>query len=195
MITQSLASQIIIDILNNEMQMPKNAVWLREQNKTIPNDDNLYIIVGLVNADTIANETQVQVIGGNSYEVNMLAQREAIQIDVLSSATDNLAMLRNWEVIAALQSYYSQQAQEANYFKIFRIPRFLFDASSAEGGSMIQRYTITIVCHVWYRKQKLLGDYYNDFTVQADDENSIGTVNPIAKFEINSGTKPPLLKG
>jgi hypothetical protein len=212
MITQKLAAQVIIDILNSEMNMPPNSVWLREQNRTIPNDDGLYIAVGLVGAQTLGNVTEMQTIDtiGNGafqanafnldafqngypqqFEVNQLQQQEAIQIDIFSSAKNNLALFRNWEVIAALQSFFSQQQQEANSFKIFRIPRSFVDTSSAEGGSMLQRFTITIMAFVWYRKQKAMGDYYDDFTVRVDDENTIGNVTPLLEFEITENTPPP----
>lgn len=197
MITQQLAAQVIIDILNKEMQMPKNSVWLREQNKTIPNDNGLYIAVGMVTAQTISNITEMKTLvepGTNTerqYEINTVQQQEAIQIDVLSSAVNNYALLRNWEVIAALQSFYSQRLQEQNKFKIFRIPRSFLDTSSAEGGSMLQRFTITVMAHVWYTKQKPFGDYYDDFTIRADDEKTIGTDTPLLEFEINKNTPPP----
>lgn len=198
MISQQLASQVIIDILNAEMQMPANSVWLREQNKTIPNDNGLYIAVGLVSAQTMANVTEIvnynaqgQIIPNNEpgtvYEVNNVKQQEAIQIDILSSAASNLAMFRNWEAIAALQSVYSQQQQELNNFKIFRIPRAFIDTSASEGGGILQKYSITIVCHVWYRKQKLLGTYFDDFNVQVSTEKE----NPAFTFEVDQNTPGP----
>lgn len=197
MITQQLASQVIIDILNNEMSMPKNSVWLRQQNKSIPNDNGLYIAVGLISAQTIGNVTTMQTLTNPAtnqpaqYEVNQVMQQEAIQIDLLSSAVNNYAMLRNWEVVAALQGFYSQQQQELNNFKIFRMPRSFLDTSSAEGGSMLQRYSITIMAHVWYRKQTLLnpplGDYYNDFTQRVIDDQT----GELFTFEITPTTPPP----
>lgn len=204
MITESLAAQVIIDILNSEMNMPANSIWLRQQNRTIPNDNGLYIAVGLVSAQTVGNTTEMDTLVNPAtglpaqYEINTVQQQEVIQIDILSSATDpatgkptSYAMLRNWEVIAALQSFYSQQLQEKNNFKIFRIPRSFIDTSSAEGGSMLQRYTIVVTCFVWYRKQKLFNDYYDDFTVRADDEKTIGTATPLLEFEIDQSTPPP----
>lgn len=201
MITEQLASQVIIDILNQEMCMPANAVWLRQQNRTIPNDNGLYIAVGLVGAQTIGNVTsmvtQINPITNElaEYQLSQVIQQEAIQIDLLSSAESNHAMLRNWEVVAALQSFYSQQLQEANYFKIFRVPRSFVDTSSAEGGSMLQRYTITIIAFVWYRKLTLLnsplGDYYDDFTTEVNDDVSINTTTPLFEFEITPSTPPP----
>lgn len=192
MITQQLASQVIIDILNQEMSMPANCVWLRQQNRTIPNDNRLYIAVGLVGAQTIGNvTTMLSTDEPAEYQVNNVMQQEAIQIDLLSNASSNLAMLRNWEVVAALQSFYSQQQQELNNFKIFRVPRSFVDTSSAEGGSMLQRYSITIMAFVWYRKQKLLnspqGDYYDDFTQEVIDDET----GEIFNFEITPDSPPP----
>lgn len=199
MITEQLAAQVIIDILNNEMNMPANSVWLRQQNRTIPNDNGLYIAVGLVSAQTIGNVTSMETISGSQYEVNEVMQQEAIQIDLLSSAVNNYAMLRNWEVVAALQGFYSQQLQELNNFKIFRVPRSFVDTSSAEGGSMLQRYSIVVTAFVWYRKQTLLnpplGDYYDDFTTRADDVVTINTDTPLIEFEITPSTPTPPYEG
>lgn len=106
-------------------------------------------------------------------EVSQVIQQEWVQIDVCSKNTD--AMTRNWEVIAALNSFYSQQTQEANTFKIFRLPRGPANTSSAEGGSFLNRYTLTVPCFVWYVKETVMnsGDYYDDFHTQADDEQTL----------------------
>jgi len=195
--TTNLASQVIAAILIEEMGLSTQAVWLREQNKTIPNDNGLYISVGLVSSQTVNNITEIQeitiapAVTPSPYEVNLVQQQEAIQIDILSSAQSNLALMRNWEVIAALQSIYSQQMQEQYCFKIFRIPRSFVDTSSAEGGSMLQRYSITINAFVWYRKQKLLGTYYDDFTTGYYTDRN-GALTEEFQFEINSTTPPPL---
>lgn len=126
-------------------------------------------------------------------EVNEVQAREMVQIDIFSRS--NAGITRNWEVIAALNSFYSQQVQEANNFKIFRLPQNWINTSSAEGSSILNRYTITIPCFVWYRKQKLLtmngGDYYDDFKARVDDAATIGTETPMIEFEINQeGIEP-----
>lgn len=55
-----LASQIIVDILNRSMKMPANSVWLRDQNRLIPNDKGLYIDVGIVQSYTMSNVTTIR---------------------------------------------------------------------------------------------------------------------------------------
>lgn len=192
-----LSSQIIVNIINHEMCMPPNSVWLRDQNRLIPNDNGLYIVVGIVSAFTVANnvymvEETVDMITAE-HQINEVVQQENIQIDVLSRSND--ALIRNWEVIAAMQSFYAQQQQEANQFKIFRIPHSFLDTSSAEGGSTLNRYTIVMPCMVLYRKDRVLslpsGDYYDDFTQRVDDAHTIGTDDPMVEFEITADTPAP----
>lgn len=193
----SLTAQILVDIINHEMAMPKNTVWVRDQNVKIPNDQGLYIIVGFVNGFPMANTAymQTEIVNdlAEEHQICQVQVQENIQIDVLSRSND--ALTRNWEVIAALQSFYSQQQQEANNFKIFRIPRAYVNASFAEGGSQLNRYSITVPCFVWYRKDSLissqLGDYYDDFTQRVDDENTIGEPQGLIEFEITPSTPPP----
>lgn len=188
-----LTSQVIIDILLEEMGLSSQAIWIRDQNFTIPNDNGLYIVVGETAAWVMANTTSMiaETVGmvTTQHEINQVVQREEIQIDVLSRS--NLALTRKIEVIMALQSYYSQQQQELNEFKIFRIPRGFFRSSEEDGGSIINKYTVTVSCHVWYRKDQLLnsplGDYYDDFTTRVDDYKTIDTGTPLIEFEINSG--------
>lgn len=116
---------------------------------------------------------------------------EWVQIDVCSRNNDSIT--RNWEVIAALNSLYAKQTQESNNFKISRLPRGPNNTSSAEGGSYLNRYTLTVSCIVWYRKETVLtsGDYYDDFHTRADDEKTINTDSPLIKFEIDQeGIQP-----
>ncbi len=197
-----LSSQFIVDIIASQMDMPNESVWLRDQNKVIPNDKGLYIVVGIVDSKTMTSESymdQEEVtpptdpITYNQIEVSRVNQREVVQIDVLSRS--NAAIMRNWEVIAALQSIYAQQVQEENFFKIFRIPSSFLNTSVSEtteaGGSTLNKYSISFVCFSWYRKQRILtpdgGDYYDDFTTRVDDANTIGTDTPLIEFEINAG--------
>ena len=213
-----LSSQYISDIINQKMNLPAGRLFLRDQSPELPNDTQLYIVVGIVNAFPMAAETymrpataddwdqanQVWDVDGQTYdlatnplnydrggetwdqpnqtfdqlpptqiEVSQLVQQEWVQIDVCSKNMD--AMIRNWEVIAAMNSFYSQSVQETNTFKIFRIPRGPINTSGAEGGSYLNRYTLTVPCFVWYRKEVVMtaGDYYDDFHTQVDDAHTL----------------------
>ena len=194
-----LASQIIIKILIQEMTLDPETIWIRDQNRKIPDGKGLYFAVGMVGAPTIicnVTSMEAQTVDAviTQHEINQVQQREDIMIDIFSRNND--ALFRNWEVVAAMQSFYSQQQQELNNFKIFRQPVSVVNTSGAEGGSNINRFSITVAAIVWYKKDKLLksplGDYYDDFTTRVDDDNTIGTANPIAEFEFTPDSLPPI---
>lgn len=189
---QSLSSQLIIQILAEEMGLPVNSIWLRDQNRTIPNDKGLYISVGIVAAQVTANVNEHQTINGVYTQISTVQQRESVQIDIFSSSDS--VVTRHWEVVAALKSDFAQSLQEQNNFKIGVIPLNFLDTSGAEGGSILKRYTITIACLVWYRKTKAV-DYYDDFVVRVDNEKTIGTPTPMIEFDDNSKTTPPVVEG
>lgn len=183
-----LSSQLMLDIIAAEMNLPVDQLWLRNQNKKIPNDDKLYIVAGIVDSQPYSNSTDFEGTGDTYTETQTLVVKENIQIDVFSKGL--VAAQRAWEVLAAMHSLFSQQMQESNNFKIFRLPTSFSDISSVEGGSQINRYTMIVVAHVWYRKTKALsqigGSYYDDFTQRVDDDKSIGTPEGVIEFEINS---------
>lgn len=192
-----LTAQIIIDILIQEMSLNSQNIWLRDENRNIPDTKGMFIVVGLMDAQPMANTTYMteKTIDTvtQQWQVSEVMMREIIQVDILSR--DRQAKLRNWEIVAAMQSFYAQQQQELNNFKIFRIPTSFVNTSGAEGGSNINRYSISIPCFAWYRKETLLnsplGDYYDDFNTRVDDETTIGTNESLIEFEITPSTPPP----
>lgn len=196
MINGTLAEQIVIDILKSEMEIPNDDIWIRDQNRKIPPDDRLYVIVGMIDSAGMSSKTFMDERTTpqpdpdpplvEQIEINRVQLRENVQIDILSRS--NAAITRRWEILAALRSIYAQQKQEENYFKIFRMPSNFVNTSNAEGGSQLNRYTVTVPCFVWYKKEKVLapdGDqYYDEFRTRVDDEKTIGTPDGIFEFTI-----------
>lgn len=215
--------QVILAILMKELGLTDKACWLMYQNRLIPNDSGLYIVVGHVDGQVIGAQAYQKDEPGDDpnqpilyyaddalaldlfaddaltlryasgftesvvfKETQRVQMRENIQIDILSR--DNQALFRRWEVVGALRSLNSEQAQELYGFKIFSIPRTFVNASGAEGGSLLNRFTITVPCIVWYEKTTVIPpssfDYYDDFKTRVDDEKTIGTDHGIIEFEI-----------
>lgn len=188
-IMNNLAEQIIVDVLKERMALTDKQIWVRSQNRKIPVDTKLYIIVGLISAQTYSAQTymETKIIDGEEkqYEVNKVNTIENIQIDILSRSND--AITRRWEIIAALNSIYAKQKQEANYFKISRVPASFIETSSAEGSSQLNRFSITFPCWVWYKKETELSennDYYDDFSNRVDDAKTIGNEDGLIEFRI-----------
>lgn len=192
----SLAEQIFIDILKNEMGLTDQQCWVRSQTRKIPNDTGLYIVAGMADSEDYGVNTEfenftVTPVEGDPYEtlkqIQTVSTQENIQIDIYSR--DNQALKRRWEIRAALSSLYSKQAQEKNFFKIGRIPKNFVNSSVAEGGSNLNKFSCVVPALVWYKKEKILdpgsNQYYDDFKTRVDDEVSIGTAHGVIEFEID----------
>lgn len=175
-----------VDIIRSEMGLTDQQIWIRNQNRKFPNTEGLFVVVGLAEAQTISNTNVCVATADGMDEIQQVQVREVIQVDLISES--NEALTRRWEVLAAIQSVYAEQVQEANYFKIFPHTQNFINTSSAEGGSQVNRFTLSIPCHVWYRKEKSLvsinGDYYNNFDTRVDDEKTIGEEKGIIQFNI-----------
>lgn len=192
---QKLAEQILLDIIKNQMSLDNDRAFVRDQNVKIPPDDQIFVIAGILpGAQVMGVATTPEVITitprppalpyETIKEVQQVIMMEDIKIDILSRNED--AIFRRWEIIAALASTYSQQKQEENSFKIFKVPSSFLNTSGSEGGSNLNKFSITVACQVWYRKEYMIKgyDYYDDFNTRVDDEISIGTPHGIIEFEI-----------
>lgn len=180
-----LAEQVIVDIIKTKMALPDDQVFIRDQNKLIFPKNSLYIVVGMIDSQVLSVVNTTSPTYDGMEEVIQVVMRENIQIDILSRSTE--ALYRRAEVLLALRSEYSEQQQEEYQFSIFANPSSFVNTSSAEGGSYINRFTITIACHTMTRSDNALVapyDYYNDFRTRADDERTIGTENGLFEFEI-----------
>lgn len=190
----SLAEQIIIDIIRKEMELPSNQVVVRDMNFKIPQDQKIYVIVGMIDTQAYSAKSptlktvQVGSDGEEVYEVQETQLNEYIQVDILSRS--NQAILRKNDLILALNSIYSKQKQEEFNCKFSRLPRSFVNSSYAEGGSQLNRFSLSFSCMTWYRKEKLLsatgGNYYDDFDTRVDDEKTIGTPEGIIEFNISA---------
>lgn len=184
-----LVSQILVEVLAEFMELEDGQIWVRDQNVTIPPDGKLYITVGMIGVPMqVHNKSEIEtrIEDGQPvvYEINSLQRLENIQIDLMSRTIE--AQQRNWEVLAAMKSIAGRQAQEANSFRIFEQSYSVINTSDAEGGSQLNRITVTIPCYVWYKKEKALsatsGDYYDKFSTRVDDRKTIGTADGLIEL-------------
>lgn len=186
------AESIIRDILIQELSLDPQNIWIRNQNVTIPEDEEVYFSVGMVDAQVISNTNQIVDSVDGMDEIQQVQIRENVQIDIFSRGTEPLT--QRWAIVAAMVSVFSRQQQELEQFRIFSIPTNFVNTSSAEGGSEINRFSITIPCFVWYRNDQAIpteggGDFYDTFDTRVDDEDTIGTPEGIIEFTIDENTE------
>ena len=160
-------------------------VWIANENKKIPIDENLYITVGMVDAQVVSHNTSYEPTTSGMTQTQQLVQRENVQIDIVSASSK--ARLIRARVLMAFRSLYAVQQMEENDCKIFRIPTSFVNTSLAEGAEQVNRFTLTIPTLVWYNNSEVLetsDEYFDSFDTRVDDENTIGAVTGLMEFNI-----------
>ncbi len=140
-------SLLLCSILEHELELPQGRIAIYNQNYKAPNDDDLYIIVGMQSARIIASTRGYkpdtdQDKPDSDRGVQNIVKATNYWIEFTSQGTQ--AMDRQGEVIAAIDSYYSQQVQAMNTIKISRTPDIL-DLSFIEGPSSLYRYRFNVI--------------------------------------------------
>lgn len=133
-------SLLLCSILEHELELPQGRIAIYNQNYKAPNDDDLYIIVGMQSARIIASTRGYK--PDTDQGVQSIVKATNYWIEFTSQGTQ--AMDRQGEVIAAIDSYYSQQVQAMNTIKISRTPDIL-DLSFIEGPSSLYRYRFNVI--------------------------------------------------
>lgn len=178
--------KIVLDIIENQMGIDSQRIWIDDQNVEIPQDNDLFITIGFQDSTQISNNKFLEDSGDSTIEVQTSSQFENIKIDLISRNSD--ARKRRNEVLLALTSIYSEQQQEKYQFKIFRIPVSFIRIPEAEGGSNINRFSIVIVCQTWLRKENLLTnageEFFETFPTRVDTEDTIGETDGAINFTL-----------
>jgi hypothetical protein len=159
---------ILANIIQTQMSLNSNQVHIYNQNfniqkklESLVNPKSIIIILEFQNSQPYANTNIITPNNtGMQEEINMLMQ-ETYAINILSENSD--ARIRKEEIIMSLNSTYSQQQQEMNSFKLATISNSFSNTSLAEGGSMLNRFTININLIAWYNKINQNIAYYNQF--------------------------------
>tara|TARA_R110000851_G_scaffold306239_5_gene464504 strand:- start:704 stop:1312 length:609 start_codon:yes stop_codon:yes gene_type:complete len=187
---------IIVDILANEVGIYNAStkafdainparLFIDSQDAELPKDEGLFITVGVVDGNVISNTNDILTTDTTITEIQETVMMQNVQIDLISKNKE--AREAKGFISMALHSIFAQQKQEVYNFKIFRIPTSFLNNSDAEGSSAVNRFTIVIPCHVWYRKEKVVSEtgYYDKFKTRVDDETTISETDGLIEFEIN----------
>jgi len=190
-------AQIIVDIIKTHMNLDSQLVFIENKNHNIDTTANLQVTVRPTEGIVISSTSHIHEDSGDVYERSAVTVRQNVVVDIMSAVegvdANNDAMSRRWEVIAALGSIYSQQKQNQHDFKILKIPNSFLDTSAAEGGSQLNRYTLSFATLVCYKKDTLLSadssEYYDSFGTRVDDEDTIGGAEGLFEFTIDENTE------
>ena len=186
--------KIFVDIIKHELKLPNDygttsrgdvipTVVIYGQNIKLFNTDKLQVTVRTVSAKTYSNRSEfkenpkpIAVDGSDAFmEIQDVNQQRMMQIDCYSRNND--ARERFWEITAALKSNYAEQQMDKYNFKIGTMSNSI-NLSGLDGGSDINRYTVTFNVLVHYQKITYI-DYYDKFPAKVYTEKG-----KIAEFQI-----------
>ena len=192
---QRSIEKILVDIIKHELNLPDNygttskgdvipSVIIYGQNIKLFNTDKLQVTVRTVNQSVWSNRSEFKEITVSNQpvftEIQDINERRMMQVDVYSRNND--ARERFWEVSMALKSVYAQQQMDLYNFKIGTMTTSQ-NTSGLDGGSDINRFTISFNVLTHQQKQKSV-DYYDKFTTTFNDEQGqFAQVKQPADFE------------
>ena len=157
----------ICNILQTQLALTDEQIWIYNQKRDIPNDFGIYFIVSYIGQKIIGNTRREVVTNDGLKEYQSLHNLANFHLDVLSR--DPRARDMRDKAIMALNSTYSQQVQEAHGFQIARNSFQVTNTSEVEGVAELSRYSISF--NVTYMSESSNSiAYYDTFTKEVITE-------------------------
>lgn len=157
----------ICKILQRQLDLTDQQIWIYNQKRDIPNDFGVYFVVSYQGQRIIANIRKEYATEYGLMEYQSVHNLANFTVDVFSR--DKRARDMRDQVIMALNSTYSQQVQEANGFQIARNSFQVTNTSEVEGVAELNRYSISFNVTYMSESSKSI-DYYDSFTRQVITE-------------------------
>lgn len=160
---------LLRDIIQQEMSLPDNQIYIYAQPNIIPEDKKLYVVIEYKYARTYSsrNINPSTTVSTLTQEQNINNQ-EFLTVQLFSRSFE--ALRRKEEVVMALKSFYAQQIQEKYSFKLSTTPQII-DLTSLEASAMLYRYDVPVVFLSAYQKIKTVS-WFNSFNGQVIDNAS-----------------------
>lgn len=150
----------ICEILQNQLALTNEQIWIYNQKRDIPNDFGVYYVVRYDGQKIIGNIRKEIVTSTGLMEYQSVHNLAMFSVDIFSRSSE--ARDAKDQVIMALNSTYSQQVQEANGFQIARNSFQVTNTSEVEGVAELNRYSISF--NVTYMSETTKSiDFYDTF--------------------------------
>lgn len=161
---------LLAHIIQIEMGLTPEQVTLYQQKFKVPNDEKVYVAVGMLTQKPYGSNRTYKDGGVSTLNEIVSTNWKCIAWVEIYSST-NLAFLRKEEIAAAINSTYSEQIQEANNFKIAKMPSQFTNISSEHGPGIPYRFNISVSLLYTVSKEKSVPffDNYEKFEINVDD--------------------------
>lgn len=157
----------ICKILQHQLSLTDNQIWIYNQKRDIPNDFGVYYVVSYLGQRIIGNVRKEVATEDGLMEYQSVHNLAEFRIDILSRSS-NVRNMRDLAVMA-LNSTYSQQVQEADSFQIARNSFQVTNTSEVEGVAELNRYSISFNVTYMTQTSKSI-DYFDTFTKEVITE-------------------------
>ena len=129
---------LLCDIIQTQLGLASDHVYVWDQKLFQPTDSQLYVAVSVPSCKPFANNI--------SYDTNLTATQTTnflatVDLDIISRSW--AARDQKEKVVMAIMSDYSQQQQAANSFLIGRLPTNFINLSQIDGAAIPYRYKIS----------------------------------------------------
>lgn len=154
--------ELVCDIIQNQMGLDSNHVYLWDQKINQPVDGGLYVAVSVATCKPFGNNISYNgddfgLISNQS--INMMA---LVDIDIISRGP--AARDQKEFVMMALNSVYAEQQQEANAFYISRISSNFLNLSPIDGAAIPYRFKISLAIQYTVTRSQSV-DYFDIFAI------------------------------
>lgn len=151
----------IADILVNQMNIPAGRVFILNDNRQLPTDNNLYVTIDIIMNAPFGSNVRYKTVTLNNQEqyqeVQSLAIKQTIVVSLVSKNSD--ARTRAYEVQMAMNSTYSQQSQEKYGYHIASISP-IHNRSFLEATARLNRFDTELSIITAIEKKQTV-DYYD----------------------------------
>lgn len=153
---------LFCEIIQKELGLDSDHIYLWDQKIMQPKDSGLYVAVGIQRCRPFGNTNQPDSSGSGVDAVQSVNMLVTLSVDAISRGLE--ALRRKEEIIMALASDYSRFQQAANSFNIGTIPpggQFV-NLSHLDGSAIPYRFSISVNMQYFARRVKPV-PYFDDF--------------------------------
>jgi len=149
---------LFCDILQKQLGLANDHIYLWDQKLIEPKDYTLYVAVSVLTSKIFGNTNSFDSNTNQSVQsVNMI---DTLQIDAISRGPQ--ARDKRANILMALNSQYAEQQQEFNSFYIGKVPTSFINLSQIDGAAIPYRFQISVALQYFVKLRQNV-EYYDTF--------------------------------
>lgn len=148
---------LFCDIISTELGLSPGQVVIWDQKWTVPNDAQMYVVVSILSERFFGAGNRFDANGNSVISANVNA---TLSINIQSRSLE--ALRRREEIPLALVSNYAESQQEANSFKIGKVPGSFVNLNLEDGPAIPYQFNIAVQMQ-YFVKKVVAVPYFDDF--------------------------------